>query len=393
MGISIGLLVVGSPASLAVSSEISLDIGSDIGLDTGLAVGLSPADAPLSVPLLSQMAQQAVPRQAVPRQAVPRQAVPQAVRAAGQAPYRLGAGDVLQMEIFNLPDYSREYQVAADGYLTLPLVGSILVDNITLETLRAEAATRYQRYIRQPVITFEMKEARPLQISIAGEVNRPGAYTVAMAEQPGGNGMTPPTLTQIIQLAEGITQSADVRQIEVIRNDPRSANDRLVATVNLWDLLTVGTSNADLTLQDGDAIRVPTATVINPSEATTLASARFSPDEMNVYVVGEVESPGLVEVPPNTPLNQALLASGSFNERARKVSVGLVRLNANGTVNRRDIEVDLAADINEDSNPLLQQNDTIVVNRSAGAAFADTAGNFLSPFNALVNLFRALGGN
>lgn len=314
-------------------------------------------------------------------------------QSVGQTTYRLGAGDVLQMEIFNLPDYSREYQIAADGYLTLPLIGSILAENITLDALRAEATTRYQRYIRQPVITFEMKEARPLQISIAGEVNRPGSYTVAMAEQPGGNAMTPPTLTQIIQLAEGITQSADVRQIEVIRNDPGSATQKTVTTVSLWDLLTTGDANVDVPLQDGDAIRVPTATEINPAEATTLASARFSPDQMNVYVVGEVESPGLVAVPPNTPLNQALLAAGSFNERARKVSVELVRLNPNGTVNQRDISVNLAADINEDNNPLLQQNDTIVVGRSGGAAFADTAGNFLSPINVLINLFRALGGN
>lgn len=313
-------------------------------------------------------------------------------------PYLLGAGDVLHMDIFNLEAYSRDYQVAADGYLTLPLIGSIFVHDMTLEALRLEAASRYQRYIRQPIITFEMKEARPLQLAIAGEVNRPGTYSVALADrdadgQADANGMTLPTLTQLIQLAEGITQSADIRRIQVIRQNPGLSAEASVVNVNLWDVLASGNAAADIALQDGDSIRIPTATVIDPDEATTLATASFSPDEMTVYVVGEVDSPGLVKVPPNTPLNQALLAAGGFSERAQTSSVELVRLNMNGTVDQRDINVDLASDISEDNNPLLQENDTVVVRRSGAAAFSDTAGNFLSPLNFIVNLFRAIGGN
>lgn len=323
-----------------------------------------------------------------------------AATAGNLAPrlYRLGAGDVLQMEIFNLEDYSREYQVAADGYLTLPLIGSFSVQDMSLEELRLEASNRYRQYIREPVVTFEMKEARPLRLAIAGEVNRPGTYTVAMAEasEEGAiptNGMAPPTLTQLIQRAQGITQSADIRRVEVIRRVPGSPTGTSVAYVSLWDLLTSGDANADVVLQDGDSIRIPTATVVDPSEATTLAAASFSPDEMTVYVVGEVDAPGAVQVPPNTPLNQAVLAAGGFNERAQKAAVELVRLNENGTVERRDISVDLAADISDENNPLLQENDTVVIERSAGAAFADNASNFISPLNLLVNIFRAIGGN
>ena len=307
--------------------------------------------------------------------------------------YLLGAGDVLRMEIFNLADYSRDYQVGADGYLTLPLIGSVFVQDMTLEQLRYEVSSRYQRYIRQPVITFEMRETRPLQVTIVGEVNRPGAYTIAMADQPGGNGMAPPTLTQVIQLAEGITQSADIRRVEVLRYSPNTPATPSVFRVSLWDLLTSGDVNADVVLQDGDSVRIPTATAVDAGEAATLASASFSPDEMGVYVVGEVDSPGRVSIPPNTPLNQALLAAGGFSERAQTASVELVRLNPNGTVSQRDINIDLAADVSADNNPLLQENDTIVVRRSGASAFADTVGNFVSPFNLLVNIFRAIGGN
>lgn len=321
--------------------------------------------------------------------------VPVAVRSQPSLDrrYVLGAGDVLQMEIFNLPDYSRSYQVAVDGTMALPLIGSVQAQDLTLEQLEAVVSQRYRRFIREPILTFELQQARPLQIVIAGEVNRPGSYTLPMTEQGEVNTMAAPTLTQMIQMADGITQSADIRQIAIYRRNPQTPGQPAVAVVSLWDLLTAGNPDADIALRDGDSIQIPTATSIDAAEATTLASASFSPNEMSVYVVGEVDAPGLVKVPPNTPLNQALLAAGGFSERAQTASVELVRLNVNGTVDQRDIQVDLASNVDSQDNPLLQENDTIVVSRSGSAAFADAASNFTGPFGLIINMFRALSGN
>jgi polysaccharide export outer membrane protein len=110
-----------------------------------------------------------------------------------------------------------------------------------------------------------------------------------------------------------------------------------------------------------------------------------------VYVVGEVGRPGIVQVPPNTPLNQAILAAGGFNNRAKKGSVNFIRLNSNGTVTQRSVPVDFSKGINEANNPPLRNNDTIVVGRSTLAGITDTLGSVVSPIGGLFAIFSILG--
>jgi polysaccharide export outer membrane protein len=113
---------------------------------------------------------------------------------------------------------------------------------------------------------------------------------------------------------------------------------------------------------------------------------------MTVNIVGEVTRPGGVAVPPNTTLNQAILAAGGFNNsRARRNRVELIRLNPNGTVTKRTVAVDLAAGINETTNPLLRPNDVVVVGRSTLAETSDFLGSLLSPLNGIFSVFRLFG--
>ncbi|NJO21600.1 MAG: sugar ABC transporter substrate-binding protein, partial [Spirulinaceae cyanobacterium RM2_2_10] len=121
------------------------------------------------------------------------------------------------------------------------------------------------------------------------------------------------------------------------------------------------------------------------------ATANFSPDTIRVNVVGEVVSGGTQELPPNTPLNQALLAAGGFNNRARRSSIELIRLNTNGTVSKREIEVDLASNVNPEDNPVLLNNDIVIVNRSALSSVSDALGAVLAPvggFFSFINFFN-----
>lgn len=237
-------------------------------------------------------------------------------------------------------------------------------------------------------LSFAADKTQPLSIAVVGEVSRPGPYTVAAADNPNtpDQGGKAPTLTRAIQLAGGITANADIRQIQV-RRATRNGDEKAIA-VNLWQLLQEGDLTQDIILQEGDTISVPTATNLNPAEVTQLATSSFSPDKIRVNVVGEVQKPGTVEVPPNTPLNQALLASGSFNNRARRRSVDLIRLNPNGTVSKRPVQVDFTQGINEKNNPTLRNNDVIVVGRSNIATISDTVGTVLSPVGGIFSLFN-----
>ncbi|XGV98115.1 MAG: SLBB domain-containing protein [Leptolyngbya sp. BL-A-14] len=443
-----------------------------------------------------------------------RQAPPQAAEGDG---YLLGGGDRVKLDFFNVPEFSGEYQVLPNGTINLPQVGAVVVQGRNLKQASQLIGNRYAAVLQRPVVTVSLLAARPINVAIAGEINRPGSYTIPAIAPNDGN---TPNLTRIIQLAEGITQAADLRKVQVRRlrtSNTGAPNASETLTVDLWQLLQTGnvqqdlqlrdgdsifipptntvdlqearqlaaanfaakntrplkvsvvgevarpgpytlvegsvapqqqgqtnpnglqvpsvtraiqiaggiTQSADirnvqirrltrsgppqaikldiwklltagdvlqdLPLQDGDTIEIPTAPALSDRDAGVLAAASFSPDKITVNIVGEVERPGAVSVPPNTPLNQALLTAGGFNKRASKRAVTFIRLNPNGSVSKRDINVDLAQGLNEQNNPPLRNNDTIVIRKSAIAGIGDALGLVTSPLGGLFGLLNIFG--
>jgi polysaccharide export outer membrane protein len=231
----------------------------------------------------------------------------------------------------------------------------------------------------------------PRTVAVVGAVQRPGSYVVVgggtpESAEPFRNTEGYPTLTRVIQLAGGITPMADIRNIQV-RRRTQTFNEQMIK-IDLWELLQSGDISQDLIMQEGDTIVVPQVSQLNLEEATEIATANFAPNQIEVNVVGEVKAPGVVAVRPNTSLNQALLAAGGFNEtRAEKTNVDLIRLNSDGTVSTRTIEIDFSQSINEQTNPLLQNNDVVVVHRSNLAEFTDPFRELLVPANTVLSVF------
>lgn len=236
---------------------------------------------------------------------------------------------------------------------------------------------------------------RPLKVTIVGEVSRPGPYTLlegAVGQRDqliNPNLLQVPSVTRAIQVAGGITQLADVRNIQV-RRLTRSGPTQVIK-LDFWKLLKEGDVVQDMPLQDGDTIEVPQARNLTEKEIIEIGSASFSPDKITVNVVGEVERPGAILVQPNTPLNQAILAAGGFDQKASKRSVTLIRLNPNGAVEKREVAIDLAQAANEKGNPPLRNNDIVVVRKSGLATVVDGASTILSPLGGLLGIFRIFG--
>jgi polysaccharide export outer membrane protein len=218
-------------------------------------------------------------------------------------------------------------------------------------------------------------EAQSISISLTGEIERPGAYRL---DSTVGNR---PTITQAIQAAGGIMPEANLRNIQV----QRTARNGTVqtATLDLWQLVTTGDLSQDLVLQTGDRITIAKAEAMTPEEMAQLTGSTISPSSIQINIVGEAASPGSVDLPANTTLNQALLAAGGFNRRARD-TVRLIRINPNGTLTQRSIDVDWERGLDPENNPILFNNDVVLVGRSAIARFSDGATNILEP------LFRVL---
>lgn len=317
-----------------------------------------------------------------------------ALEATFPEAYVLGPGDRIRIDIFNIPEFSGPengiHEVLLDGTLALPLAGIVNVQGLTLSEAQATLTTSYAQLLtRPPQLTVTLLAARPVRVVVAGEVNRPGTYTIDLETSDGGGGRQWPSLTQVLQTAGGITQQANIKDIQVKR--PQGQGEA-VLTTNLWELIRTGNISQDVRLRDGDTILVPTALSISPEESIAISSANFSPTEMPVQVVGEVARPGSVTLPANATLNQAILAAGGFqNSRAQSSKVELVRLNPNGTVDQRTIEVNLAAPANETTNPVLRPNDVVMVDRNTIAAAGDTLRLVLSPITAVAAILSIFG--
>jgi polysaccharide biosynthesis/export protein len=250
--------------------------------------------------------------------------------------------------------------------------------------------------------SFGPQVLNPIKVAIVGQVNRPGTYNIRGESNASGSAtiqnanFTPPTVTQAIQSAGGIKPTADVRRIELKRIN-RDGRGRM-KIINLWVLLTKGDVTQDVALQEGDQITIPevAAGAINAAETSLLANAPFAPGVIRVNVVGELrgtrQAGATIELPPTSTLNQAILAAGGFDTvRANKNSVDLIRLNPDGTVNKRTIGVDFARGVDETTNPTLRNNDIVVVGRSGTTRVGDGLGSILNPLSPLfsiLNLFR-----
>lgn len=321
--------------------------------------------------------------------------------------YTLGPSDQIELNIFDVPELSGaaagRYIVQLDGTVNLTWAGIVRVQGLTLRQAEQVITQAYAPFVRNPLITLNLVNTRSLRISVAGEVKRPGAYVISpegatdnriLVEDTGTSGGVAnqwPTVTKALQAAGGITQFADLRRIQVRR--PLTDGSLEIIDVNLWELLRTGELNQDVRLRDRDILVIPTATTLNDSEALVSGAANFSPEAIQINVIGEVSNPGLLEIPPNTPMNQALMTAGGFQRpRARTSKVELVRLNPNGTAVRRVVNVDLTAGINEATNPALRDYDTIIVSRNGTAVVGDTLEATLSPFDSVLGTLGSFFG-
>jgi polysaccharide biosynthesis/export protein len=252
--------------------------------------------------------------------------------------------------------------------------------------------------------SFSGDRIQPLNVTVVGEVYRPGTHTVESSVQvdQAGTPGTPrdalnqtriyPTISRALQSAGGIKNLADVRNISVKRITQSGATKEF--NIDLWKLLREGDQKQDLILQDRDTVIVPTAKALSPEESRTLLTSTFTPNRIRVSVAGEVGAPGVLQVAPNTPLNTAILTAGGFNQKANKKSVQLMRLNPDGTVTKRDIAVNFAQGIDEQKNPLLLNDDVVVVGKSNLGTITEGASTVFNPLGAIVGVFRAIfGGN
>lgn len=304
--------------------------------------------------------------------------------------YLIGAGDVLLLNLIDAPEFSGEYSVLNDGTIPLPLIGNVYLNNLSIEQASKIIEKKYSAQLLRPELHITIKTPRPKLVSVIGEIERPGIYSLTTNEKSildGGpqitnNGL--PTVVDAIQKAGGITQSADLKKVIVIRRLPGIKKEHKKTEINLLNLIFEGDHEQNLFLFDGDVIKITKAEKI-PENIMNIAQANLSPSTIKVRVIGQVSNPGEIILTANTPLVQAVLsAGGTLPWKGNKGNITLLRVNKNGTVTKKKYKIDLNANVSDTNNPPLKDRDIVYVRSTVLNNISSGLGAFTEPISPVI---------
>ena len=202
-----------------------------------------------------------------------------------------------------------------------------------------------------------------------------------------------PTVVDAIQKAGGITQQANLKSVLLQRRLAGTPVRFKLTRLNLLELILEGNQQQNPFLFDGDTIKIEQVEETT-SDLFELAAANLSPQLIEVYVIGEVNDPGLIQLRANTPLMQAILAAGGLIDwRGNSGNVELVRINRNGSATLKRFRFDIGASASDATNPPLRDGDTIRVTHNLVAKGSDAVRAVSVPVEGLVtiwSLFRLI---
>jgi polysaccharide export outer membrane protein len=175
----------------------------------------APAGADLAAAPSERVLAQPVPTRAA-LSAEPTPAALTAPATAG-ADYRISPNDLMEFNVFGVPDMKRDVRVNASGEVSLPLIGQVPVAGLTAHSAEQRIAAAYEeKYLRDPQVSLFIKEFTTQRVAIEGAVIRPGIYPVA--------GQL--TLLRALALSGGFAPYADINQIMVYRNGAGGAREQ-----------------------------------------------------------------------------------------------------------------------------------------------------------------------
>ena len=245
--------------------------------------------------------------------------------------YKIGAKDVLQITVFELPDLNQTVRVAEDGSVTLSLLGKVDVTGLTAQDLEKKLVSILdQKYTKNAHVTVFIKEFQ--KVAVLGAVGKPGMYEL----------VGPTTLLQIIAQAGGLTAQA-MSEIYVFREGKEGQKSKI--TIKLEDVMSRGNQDFNIDLQPKDQVFIPI-------------------DQMqNVFVYGEVKTSGVVQFlsSKGITLLQAIAQAGGTTEWAKKSGVMIKRRDKKTGkemkihTNLKDIENGKISDI------ILEEGDVVIV--------------------------------
>lgn len=215
--------------------------------------------------------------------------------------YRLGPGDTIRIFVYQNPDLTLETRVTENGNITFPLIGILGIGGMTIASAEQTIARALQAggFIKQPQVNILLVQNRGNQVSVLGQVNRPGRFPLETFNT---------RLTEMVATAGGIASAgADVVIVTGARDGKPFRKEIDIAGMFINDNL-----DGDLMVAGGDVIYVQRAPMF--------------------YIYGEVQRPGSYRVERNITIRQALAQGGGLTVRGTERALRLYRRGASGAV-------------------------------------------------------------
>jgi polysaccharide export outer membrane protein len=188
-------------------------------------------------------------KQAAPGETTQKAGAPGATTIVSQVPandaeYKIGAQDVLRIDVWKEEQLTRTVPVRPDGKVTLPLLNDVQAAGLTPMQLAGVLSEGLKKYINNPQVTVTITEINSRRIYVTGEVTRAGAFPL----------LPNMTVLQALTSAGGFTQFAKTKNIYVLRTE---GGKQVKHPFNYKDVINGKKPEDNIQLQAGDVIVVP----------------------------------------------------------------------------------------------------------------------------------------
>ena len=347
--------------------------------------------------------------------------------------YILDTGDSILLEFFKTPDLNGVFLVNEEGEIFLPRIDNTYVRGLTISELQFLLEKRFGEFLIQPEIKIRLVIFKPIRVSIQGEVRNPGLYKFPAyktgsfinlennrvsegdsflkqgEEKSIENKETKEntsnyseliikrsnekitTISNVLRTAGGITSRSDLSRISLVRDIPiGKGGGKKRAIINFNSYLFESDPTNDIRIFDGDSLFIPKLIKSDPNQIPISILSGVSPRFITVNLFGRVENPGVVKLPLEASLSDAIDLSGPIKPLSGKIV--LIRYNQDGTILKKKISYSSRAKRGSKRNPYLQENDLISVKNSLLGKSTGVIREFTAPFVGIYTTKEVLEG-
>jgi polysaccharide export outer membrane protein len=232
-----------------------------------------------------------------------------AAPARAQPEYLLTSGDILKISVFKNADLSLDVRVSESGAIGYPLIGSVPVKGLTLAAAEAKIAQmlRDGGFVVNPQVNILLTEGFGNLVSVIGEVNKAGRYSVDAA---GGH------VSGMLAAAGGISPTGgELISISGMRSGKQFRRD-----VDIVKMSSTGNTADDIELYGGDTVYVSRAPLF--------------------YIYGQVQKPGQYRLERGMTVMQALATGGGVTGKGTQRGIVRHRRDVNGKVKEEGVSLD-----------------------------------------------------